>query len=118
MPEGGEATVTGEDSKAQGERRLFRRFHVALKARLKIGEHEVPCTILDLSLGGAGLAPALPELVGQSVRLLWEELGLPAGLRATVLNAAGERTHLAFDLDEDGETALTMFLLTAAVTLG
>lgn len=114
----GQTTVGAKASDGQGERRQFCRYNLALPARLRAGEREVACTIQDLSLGGAGVVPALPEFAGQSVQLLWEGLGLPAGLRATVLRATGERTHLAFDLDEDAETALTLFLLTAAVRLG
>lgn len=114
MPEHGDATV-GAAGAPLCERRLFRRYGIDLEAKVRAGDRVIPCTIHDLSLGGAGLAPALPEFEGQGVRLLWEGLDLPDGLPATVVRTTAARTHLTFDLDEDSESALTMFLLTAAV---
>jgi hypothetical protein len=114
MPEHGDATVGAARAEPLRERRLFRRYDIDLEAKLRAGDRVIPCTIHDLSLGGAGLSPALGEFEGRAVRLLWKGLDLPDGLPATVVRTSAERTHLTFDLDEDAETALTMFLLTAA----
>lgn len=100
------------------ERRLFRRYGLGLEGRLLAGDRAVDCVIHDLSLGGAGLSPALPELASQTLRLQWDGLAVPDGVRCRVVRTTDRHTHLMFELDEDAEDALTMFLLTRAPTLG
>ncbi|GBD43956.1 hypothetical protein HRbin40_01439 [bacterium HR40] len=94
-----------------GDRRLFRRYAVGVTGRVLAATGTMACTVHDLSLAGAGISPAFPELVGQRVHLLFDGLDLATGIPARVLRAAADRSHLQFEPDEQAEEALTFFLL-------
>ena len=68
------------------------------------------CWIRDLSLGGAGLEPALPAMLGQSVELTCPRFAFPGGLPGRVINVADRRTCVAFDLEPEHLDALAGFL--------
>ena len=57
------------------------------------------CWIRDLSLGGAGLEPALPAMLGQVVELTCPSFDFAGALPGRVVNVADRRTCMAFDLD-------------------
>lgn len=113
-----EAATGGPVAAGLRERRLFRRYGLRMAARLLGPSGAVDCVVHDLSLGGAGLSPALPQLAEEPLRLAWEGLDLPNGLPCRVVRTTEHRTHLTFELDPEAEDALTMFLLTRAPTLG
>ena len=99
------------------ERRLFRRYEFGLKAALTDGHGcRHACAIMDLSLGGAALKPGNPDWKGTTIRLAWTDLGLNDGLTARVVHATDNVAHLAFELDEAQESALTMFLVMSPAT--
>jgi PilZ domain len=68
------------------------------------------CWIRDLSLGGAGLEPALPAMLGQSVELTCPSFAFAGGLPGRVINVADRRTCVAFDLGPEHLDALAGFL--------
>jgi len=103
--------VADEAGTSAGERRLYRRYAAGLEAHIRVGDTSFPCTIRDLSLGGAGIVPGLPVTPGAEAKLFSEHFERPQGLRARVANVTGDAVHLAFELDEATEEALTLFLL-------
>jgi len=96
------------------ERRLFRRYEMAVPGRIVADGLEFPCVVRDLSLGGARLAPGDPRLQGRRVVLHAEDLWHEPGLVARVVHADEQDIHLAFELDEAAEEALTFYLATVA----
>jgi hypothetical protein len=109
--------IEGESHPAElppvNERRYHRRFPSGLPANVDIDGAVRPVTILDLSLGGAGLAPAFPAIVGSAIEL--EILGMmpPRRIDARVLSVSRHRTHLLFNCSHEEQTALIQFLLCA-----
>ncbi len=96
------------------ERRLFRRYEMAVPGRIVADGREFPCVVRDLSLGGARVAPGDPQLQGRRVVLHVDDLWHEPGLAARVLHADEQDLHLAFELDEAGEEALTFYLAAVA----
>jgi hypothetical protein len=94
---------------AQEERRE-QRYEGRLEAVLRADGGWWRCWIRDLSLGGAGLDPALPALLGREVELRSPGFDFDGGLRGRVINVADQRTCLAFDLDPAAQQRLGAFL--------
>jgi hypothetical protein len=95
---------------APAERRLFRRFPSGLAARRTSPAGTWNCSICDLSLGGAGLEPALPTALGREVALVSPGLPLEQPLTGRVVACSRHGTHVAFHLDPDAEEALVGYL--------
>jgi hypothetical protein len=93
----------------QDERRAH-RYEGRLEAVLRVDGAWWRCWIRDLSLGGAGLDPALPALLGREVELRSPGFDFDGGLRARVINVADQRTCLAFDLEPAARQFLGAFL--------
>lgn len=93
------------------ERRYHRRYPSGLSAYIDVDGAVRAVTIMDLSLGGAGLAPAFPALVGAPVELEITALYPRRRLRARILSVSRYRTHLLFNCNEEEQTALISFLL-------
>ncbi len=96
------------------DRRLYRRYAVTLPVRVVREGETLDAGLLDISLGGAAVLPGRPDWQGRRVRLECGCFGVPGGLAARVLRADAERMHLAFELDQETEDALTMFLMLSA----
>ncbi len=99
------------DAVAAEERRLYRRFPMAVAGTLHTAHGSFPIRLKDLSLGGAAVEPGRPELAGARVRLVVEGLDHPDGLEAKVVRATQSTLHLCFALDPAQEDALSLFLL-------
>jgi hypothetical protein len=95
------------------ERRYHRRYPSGLPAHIDVDGAVRTITILDLSLGGAGLAPAFPALVGTVVGIEISGLVPRRIIRARVLSVSRHRTHLLFNCTEEEQTALIYFLLSS-----
>jgi hypothetical protein len=93
----------------QDERRAP-RYEGRLEAVLRLDGAGWRCWIRDLSLGGAGLDPALPALLGREVELRSPGFDFDGGLRGRVINVADQRTCLAFDLEPAAQQRLAAFL--------
>ena len=93
------------------ERRYHRRYPSGLPAKIEIDGAVRAVTILDLSLGGVGLTPAFPALVGASVGIDIHGLTPKRTIAARVLSVSRHRTHLLFDCTAEEQTALIAFLL-------
>lgn len=96
----------------RADRRLYRRYEMGLRARLRVGEAPIDGRITDLSLGGAGFAPERGDLVGSVGELAIGETG--PRLTCRVVAAAAGCTHLLFLLSEAEETELAMLLVASA----
>jgi hypothetical protein len=92
------------------ERRLFRRYAGGLGAGLEVDGRRHPCRICDISLGGCGIEPALPEALGRPVRLESPRLPLSAPLTGRVVGTSRHGTHVAFALDPATERELVAYL--------
>jgi hypothetical protein len=92
------------------EERIDPRYEGRLEAFLMFRGAPWRCWIRDLSLGGAGLEPALPATLGQSVELTCPSFDFPGGLPGRVINVAERRTCVAFQLNPDHLDALSRFL--------
>ena len=86
------------------------RYEGRLEAVLRVDGAWWRCWIRDLSLGGAGLDPALPALLGREVELRSPGFDFDGGLRGRVINVADQRTCLAFDLEPGARRSLGAFL--------
>jgi hypothetical protein len=95
------------------ERRLFRRFPSGLGAGLLVDGRRHVCRICDLSLGGCGVEPALPEALGRTVSLESPRLPLARPLTGRVVGTSRHGTHIAFDLDSATEEELVRYLARA-----
>ncbi len=100
------------------ERRLYRRYPVTLPVRLVCRGETLEGGLEDISLGGAAFVPGRPEWKGCLVRLHSSCFGHAAGFPARVMGGGPERLHLAFELDQEAEDALTMFLMLSAPSAG
>ncbi|WP_027134323.1 PilZ domain-containing protein [Geminicoccus roseus] len=96
-----------------GERRYHRRYAAGLPARLEIDGAVRPVTILNLSLGGAGLAPALPATIGAAAEIGIDGLTPSKTLRARVVSVSRHQTHLLFDCTAEEQASLVEFLLSS-----
>ena len=68
------------------------------------------CWLRDLSLGGAGVEPALPALIDRPVTLTSAVFDFDPPLGGRVINVAHRRTCIAFDLEPATRAALRKFL--------
>ncbi len=96
------------------DRRLYRRYPVTLPVRVVRGAEVLEAGLRDISLGGAAVLPGRPDWEGRRVTLRCGCFGHPPGFAARVLRATPERMHLTFELDQEAEDALTMFLMLSA----
>lgn len=108
-------SATADDSVDDGaagcaDERLDPRYEGRLEAFVMFRGAPWRCWIRDLSLGGAGLEPALPAMLGQSIELVCPRFNFPGGLPGRVINVAERRTCVAFDLDPEHLDALAGFL--------
>ena len=116
---GGSDTESGANegkSPAHDDRRLFRRYPVAVPAELDVNGERQKCAITDLSLGGVAVIPGNPALAGQECHLHCDDFYFEQGMRGRVVHTTSEVVHISFDLDEDMEGALTMFLVMSPAT--
>lgn len=97
-------------TRAGGDERLDPRYEGRLEAFLMFRGAPWRCWIRDLSLGGAGLEPALPATLGQSVELTCPSFDFTGGLPGRVINVAHRRTCVAFHLNPEHLDALAQFL--------
>jgi PilZ domain len=95
---------------ASHEERLHPRYECQLEAFVMFRGAPWRCWIRDLSLGGAGLEPALPAMLGQDVELTCPSFGFEDALAGRVINVADRRTCVAFDLDPERLDALARFM--------
>jgi hypothetical protein len=100
------------DGDLQQEERRAPRYEGRLEAVLRADGSWWRCWIRDLSLGGAGLDPALPGLLGREVELRSPGFHFDGGLRGRVINVADERTCLEFDLEPAAQERLGSVLKT------
>ncbi len=99
-----------------GNRRLFHRYAVGLEATVHSSDAKFACKVMDLSLGGAGIQPGCPDLVGGNVRLHIEGIDLGDGLAAEVVRSDIDQCNLRFTLNEGEEIALVMHLMADPAT--
>jgi PilZ domain len=97
-------------TKGNDDERLDPRYEGQLEAFVLFRGAPWRCWIRDLSLGGAGLEPALPAMLGQTVELTCPSFDFAGGLPGRVINVADRRTCLAFDLEPEHLDALARFL--------
>ena len=93
------------------DERLDPRFEGCLEAELLVDGAAWQCWIRDLSLGGAGLEPAMPAVLGRKAELHSVRFDFAGRLRGRVVNLAHRRTCFAFELDPGTRQQLTAFLL-------
>jgi PilZ domain len=104
------------DGDLQQEERTDQRYEGRLEAVLRVDGTWWRCWIRDLSLGGAGLDPSLPSLLGRDVELRSPGFDFDGGLRGRVINVAEERTCLTFDLEPATQQQLKAFLQATIAT--
>jgi PilZ domain len=112
---GGCASVTDDNPTGHGQPaphddRLDPRYEGRLEAFLVFRGAPWRCWIRDLSLGGAGLEPALPATLGQMVELTCPSFEFDGGLSGRVVNVADRRTCIAFELEAQRLDDLARFL--------
>jgi PilZ domain len=101
---------TGDEQRADQDDRLDPRYEGRLEAFLLFRGAPWRCWIRDLSLGGAGLEPALPATLGQTVELTSPSFEFAGGLAGRVVNVADRRTCIAFELEAHRLDDLARFL--------
>jgi PilZ domain len=105
-----DANGTYDQHAPSQEERLDPRYECRLEASVTFRGAPWRCWIRDLSLGGAGLEPALPAMLGQAVELSCPSFGFAGALPGRVVNVAERRTCVTFDLDVERLNALASFL--------
>jgi hypothetical protein len=100
------------DGKPIDDERLDPRYQGRLEALLLFRGAPWRCWICDLSLGGAGLEPAIPATLGQMVELTCPSFEFEGGLPGRVVNVADRRTCIAFELEAQRQDDLARFLAT------
>ena len=98
------------DDKPIDDERLDPRYEGRLEALLMFRGAPWRCWIRDLSLGGAGLEPAIPATLGQMVELTCASFEFEGGLPGRVVNVADRRTCIAFELEAQRQDDLARFL--------
>jgi hypothetical protein len=98
------------DDPTGSDERLDPRYEGRLEGSLIFRGAPWRCWIRDLSLGGAGVEPALPAMLGQTVELTCTNFQFAGGLPGRVINVADRRTCVAFDLQPEHQDALAGFL--------
>jgi hypothetical protein len=92
------------------DERLHPRYEGQIEAFLMFRGAPWRCWIRDLSLGGAGLEPALPATLGHAVELTSPSFDFEGALPGRVVNVAERRTCVAFELDLERLDTLARFL--------
>lgn len=92
------------------ERRLFRRYPSGLPATVIAQGRPHACRITDLSLGGAALEPALPDLDGAPIELTSHGFAFEHPLRGRVVATSRHGMHVVLELDPQTENALARHL--------
>ena len=100
------------DRKPIDDERLDPRYEGRLEALLVFRGAPWRCWIRNLSLGGAGLEPAIPATLGQMVELTCPSFEFEGGLPGRVVNVADRRTCIAFELGAQSHDDLARFLAT------
>jgi hypothetical protein len=103
-----DANPTADLPPSQDERR-HPRYEGRIEAALMYRGAPWRCWITDMSLGGAGLEPALPATLGQEVELTSPSFDF-GGLPGRVVNVADRRTCVAFDLSHERLDAVARFI--------
>jgi hypothetical protein len=99
-----------EHDAASFDERRHPRYEGRLEAFLMFRGAPWRCWICDLSLGGAGLEPALPATLGHPVELTSPSFDFAGPLPGRVVNVAERRTCVSFELDLERLDALARFL--------
>lgn len=107
---------SAQDAQDAKNRRLYRRYAIAVPAELALGDTRFECAITDLSLGGAAIIPGHLAWADQEIRLHCEDFLFDDGMTGRVVRVTEEGAHIKFDLDDDMEGALTMFLVMSPAT--
>jgi PilZ domain len=105
-----DGTAIQDQQTTAPEERLHPRYEGQLEAFLMFRGAPWRCWIRDLSLGGAGLEPALPATLGHAVELTSPSFDFTGALPGRVVNVAERRTCVAFDLDLERLDDLARFL--------
>ena len=105
-----DGNASHDDHRAGQDERLDPRYEGRLEAFLTFRGAPWRCWIRDLSLGGAGLEPALQAMSGHAVGLTCASFDFEGGLPGRVVNVADRRTCIAFELDPERLDALARFL--------
>ena len=92
------------------EDRGHERYEGRLEAYLWMEGGWWHCWIRDISLGGAGLEPAIPAALGKRASLTSPYFDFKGQLPGRVINVADDRTCLAFDLDPALRDQLARFI--------
>ena len=90
--------------------RQHSRYEGRVPCSLVLGEEVWNGWIRDLSVGGAGLEPAMPAILGQRVLLTCPAFDFDVPLPGRVINVAHRRTCIEFDLASEVERQLMEFL--------
>ncbi len=93
------------------EERDYNRYEGSLEGHLLVDGGWWACRIRDLSLGGAGLEPAIPAALGKTVALSSPFFDFEGEIPGRVVNVSENKTCLAFDLDESTKRRLARFLI-------
>jgi hypothetical protein len=101
--------IVDQHELSQDERR-HPRYEGRLEAALMFRGAPWRCWITDMSIGGAGLEPALPATLGHEVELTCPSFGFDGGLPGRVVNVAERRTCIAFELDLERLNDVARFL--------
>jgi hypothetical protein len=99
-----------EGSLLQQEERRHERFEGRLEAYLLVDGDPWRCWIRDISIGGAGLEPEMPAVLGKSVVLSSPSFEVGMALNGRVITLADRRTCISFDLDAGLQERLMRFL--------
>jgi len=105
-----DVTMADHAFDAPDEERAYPRYEGRLEASLLVEGRAWRCWVRDISLGGAGLEPAIPAAVGKDVMLSSPFFDFDARLPGRVINVAQDKTCLAFDLEPEMREQLTRFL--------
>jgi hypothetical protein len=92
------------------EQRRHHRQSARIPATLLFNGGAWRCVIRDISPKGAGVEPAIPTALGHMVELQSARFKRP--LLGRVVNVAGDRTNIAFELDPTMAYELAKFLAT------
>ena len=107
MSDGG---LVGEMRESAQEERAYMRYEGRIPGLLVVDGDRWRCWIRDISLGGAGIEPAIPAALGKQVELSSPEFTFEGKLTGRVINLAHRRTCIVFDLDEAARRKLAEFL--------
>ncbi|HEX6143734.1 MAG TPA: PilZ domain-containing protein [Geminicoccaceae bacterium] len=102
--------IAPDPGPASSDERREPRFEGRVGCHLVVGGARWRCWLRDLSLGGAGVEPAMPALLDQTVVLTSPAFAFDPPLTGRVVNVAHRRTCVAFELGAEAEAALARFL--------